>query len=108
MQVSNISGDTFSNADLLNKMEEKLVEYNIELRQELLNILGYWMRETPDEINRGFIGRIDHDGKVYPEAPKGSVLNSRILWSFSAGYNLTGKSEYLEMAARAFEYLSTS
>jgi mannobiose 2-epimerase len=41
----------------------------------------------------------------FPESPKGSVLNSRILWSFSAGYHLTGKAEYLRWLKEHLIYL---
>ena len=34
-------------------------------------------------------------------APKGVVLNARILWTFSSAYRLLCKEEYLEMATRA-------
>ncbi|RYZ28135.1 MAG: N-acyl-D-glucosamine 2-epimerase, partial [Chitinophagaceae bacterium] len=35
-----------------------------------------------------------------------SVLNSRILWSFSAAFNYTKNKEYKVLAERAFQYLS--
>jgi cellobiose epimerase len=86
-------------------MKDVLLKYRSEMQQELEDILAYWMRFTIDTTNGGFFGKIDHDNKVYPEAPKGSVLNARILWTFSAAYNLTRKQEYLEVAQRAFQYL---
>src|SRR5215216_2339985 len=86
-------------------MEEVLKQYRNELSVELENILQYWIEYTPDEKNGGFVGRIDHSNTVYPDTPKGSVLHSRILWSFSAAYKLTGKKAYLKMADRAFDYL---
>ena len=89
----------------MNRTEKKLIEYKSELDQELENILNYWMKFTVDKVNGGFLGRIDHADKTYPDAPKGSVLNSRILWSFSAAYSLTKRPEYLETAERAFNYL---
>jgi cellobiose epimerase len=86
-------------------MKDLLFKYSSELKQELENILAYWMRYTLDTRNGGFVGKIDHYNKVYPEAPKGSVLNARILWTFSAAYNLTKKQEYLSVAQRACQYL---
>jgi cellobiose epimerase len=86
-------------------MENSLRRYREETLQELQNILQYWMTHTVDEKKGGFVGRISHDGVVDVEAPKGSVLNSRILWSFSAAFNLTGKVEYSATAERAFDYL---
>jgi cellobiose epimerase len=87
-------------------MEKILMEYQREMHHELDNILTYWKEHTPDLLNGGFIGKIDHDNKAYPEAPKGSVLNCRILWAFSAAYQLTHNREHLEMATRAYEYIS--
>jgi mannobiose 2-epimerase len=76
------------------------------MEQELQDILAYWMKFTPDKKNGGFVGRIDHYNNIYTDAPKGSVLNSRILWTFSAAYDLTKKQEYLAVAERSFEYIS--
>jgi len=86
-------------------MRELLETYRSELQRELSDILHYWMENTIDERHGGFVGRITSDNKKHPDAPKGSVLNSRILWSFSAAYNLTRTVKYLQMAQRAFAYL---
>ena len=86
-------------------VEDQLKIFKGELSAELGNILEYWMRYTPDEVYGGFAGRIGEDNKVVAEAPKGSVLNARILWSFSAAYNLTKNSEYLKFAKRAYQYI---
>jgi len=82
-----------------------LMRYQSELKEELNNILTWWMNFAVDP-DGGFVGRIDHDQNVFPESPKGAVLNARILWSFSAGYNSFGGEEYLEHAQRAFNYIS--
>ncbi|WP_261387938.1 AGE family epimerase/isomerase [Chitinophaga pinensis] len=76
-----------------------------ELLQELRRILDYWATETVDETNGGFIGRISHHNIKDPYAVKGSVLNARILWTFSAAYNLLGTAQYRELATRAWDYL---
>lgn len=89
------------------QMSTVIQTYREQMEQELADILGYWMRHTVDHENGGFYGRIDNDNRVYAGAPKGLVLNSRILWSFSAAYNYTGKQEYLDMAHRAYDYIST-
>ena len=85
---------------------KELEQYKKEMENELRQILSWWMQMALDERNGGFYGKIDHNNKIYPEAPKGSVLNSRILWSFSSAYNLTGNKEYLKIAERAFNYLT--
>lgn len=87
-------------------MKDVLSKYRRELQQELEDILAYWMKFTIDSKNGGFVGKIDHDNKVYPGAPKGSVLNARILWTFSAAYNLAKKNEYRAVAERAFDYIN--
>ena len=87
-------------------MKEKLERYRKETEEELHDILLYWMNFTIDERNGGFIGRITEQNKKHHDAPKGSVLNSRILWTFSAAFNLTRDENYLKVADRAFNYLS--
>lgn len=87
-------------------MIELLGKYKTELEEELKAILQYWMNYAIDTENGGFYGKIDNDNKIYPKAPKGSVLNSRILWSFSASYNYTGENKYLQIAERAFDYIT--
>lgn len=86
-------------------MERTVETYKKEQEEELKNILRYWMDCAIDEKNGGFFGRIDNDNRIYEEAPKGSVLNSRILWSFSAAYNYTGDKAYLKIADRACQYI---
>jgi len=67
-------------------IKHRLALFKKELTDELSRILAYWATIAPDEINGGFYGKIDNDNKVTIEAPKGSVLNARILWTFSAAY----------------------
>src|SRR6202012_3370352 len=38
--------------------------------------------------------------------PKGSVLNARILWTFSVAYNQNPEAVYLEMANRSYQYIN--
>ena len=77
-----------------------------ELTAELKNILSYWINHTQDTQHGGFYGKIDNQNRVSTGAPKGSVLNARILWSFSAAFNLTNEASYLEMADRAYRYIT--
>jgi mannobiose 2-epimerase len=81
-----------------------LARYKDELHIELGEILNYWALNTLDPIHGGFIGRIDECNIPHPGAPKGSVLNARILWTFSAAYKLTGKQEQFQLARIAFKY----
>lgn len=84
-----------------------IATYKAEVTAELAHLLQWWMTFTVDPKNGGFYGKIDSNNKVVPNAPKGLVLNARILYTFSSAYLLTGNREELLMADRAFTYLST-
>ncbi|MBC7888992.1 MAG: AGE family epimerase/isomerase [Ferruginibacter sp.] len=85
-----------------------LTVYYNEVKSELNAILNYWMLNTHDAVNGGFIGRIDENNIPHPDAPKGAVLNSRILWAFSSAFKITGNPKHLHLARIAFNYLNTS
>lgn len=87
-------------------MGTQLEKLRSELELELKNILDYWMRHTIDEQQGGFYGRISNENVVDTDAPKGLVLNARILWTFSAAYNFISDKKYLVIADRAFQYLT--
>lgn len=77
-----------------------------QVKQELThNILPFWMQKMKDTENGGFYGRIDGNDRVVADAPKGGILNARILWTFSAAYNSLFDAKYLETATRAKEYI---
>lgn len=72
---------------------------------QLSDILRYWQDIAVDTVFGGFYGKVSNSNEVFPTAPKGVVLNSRILWSFSAAFNLTADRGYLSLAQRAFGYM---
>jgi len=80
-------------------------QYKQEVTNELYSILDYWMQYSIDKTNEGFVGKIDNNNNIDSSAQKGSVLNARILWTFSAAYNFCSNKKYLSAAARAFEYV---
>jgi len=86
----------------------QLKQLKTELSAELDSILKYWSKHTLDSENGGFIGQIDYNDHIIANTEKGSVLNARILWSFSAGYKATQNENHKKMAQRAFEFLSDS
>lgn len=69
------------------------------------NILPFWINKMQDINNGGFYGCIDGNNTLHQNANKGAILNSRILWTFSAAYCLLKKPEYKKIAERAFEYM---
>jgi len=86
-------------------MEKALQVFLKELNVELTEvILPYWMTKMIDHENGGFYGRIDGRNNIHVNAAKGSVLNARILWTFSAAYNYYLDPQYLPVANRAFKY----
>jgi len=88
-------------------MEASWQSLSTEIEAELYRILRYWRDFSVDHVNGGFVGRIDEDNQVYPMDPKGSVLNARILWTFSAAFRHTKSPDHIELATRAFDYIST-
>ncbi len=74
---------------------------------EFEQILKFWMEKGVDSKFGGFLGEVDLTGTPSINAPKGVVLNARILWAFSMAYNFLKKEEYLQMAHRAYNYLKS-
>lgn len=69
------------------------------------NILPYWLDKMQDPRG-GFYGRRDGEDNLVEDAPKGAILNGRLLWSFSAAYRVTGREEYRVAAERAYRYIT--
>jgi len=69
------------------------------------SILPFWMTKMVDDHNGGFYGRIDGEDNIIADAPKGAILNARILWSFSAAYEVIKDPEYLNTATGARDYI---
>lgn len=82
-----------------------LHQYKSELSGELISVLQWWMNHTVDKELGGFYGSVDNNNDPLKSAPRGVVLNSRILWTFSAGFHYSKDPEYLRIAQRAFQYI---
>jgi cellobiose epimerase len=76
-----------------------------EIQEELNAILHYWERNAVNTGGFGFVGRIDENNQIHAAAPRGAVLNTRILWTYSAVYRQTLNPLHLELAGRAFFYV---
>ena len=75
-------------------METKTEIFLREVREELEeNILPFWLRLK--DPRGGFYGHMSADGKIDYDAPRGVILNARIIWSFAAAYKAFHKTEYL-------------
>lgn len=83
-----------------------LQELTRRAEQELRgNILPFWLKHTRDLARGGFHGLIDAQMKVSKDAPRGALLTSRILWTFSQAYRVYHDPEYLAMARWAYRDL---
>ncbi|HRI19410.1 MAG TPA: AGE family epimerase/isomerase [Panacibacter sp.] len=91
--------------NLKETLQKQLEQYKKELEAELAAILNYWHTHTIDHLSGGFYGKINNENKTELNAPKGLVLNARILWTFSAAYNQTKQQKYCAVAGRAFRYI---
>jgi len=88
------------------RLDPVLIRLKTEFSAELSNILEFWSSSCVDEKYGGFIGTMDHFGKIVPNAPKGCILNARILWTFSAAFRMTKTEKYKVLADRAYAYIT--
>jgi cellobiose epimerase len=72
------------------------------------NILPFWMEHSVDKVNGGFYGALTNDLEIHNEVPRSAILCARILWTYAAAYRKLGKTEYLDMASWAHQYLTRS
>jgi mannobiose 2-epimerase len=79
-----------------------LAQIENELRTD---ILPFWLQRTRDREHGGFFGEIRNDLTVKKGAPRGALLTSRILWTFSAAYRRYKDPACLEMARWAYDDL---
>ncbi len=77
-----------------------------EFSRELSNILNWWQQNMLDEQNGGFYGQIDGHGQLHPQADKGCILNTRMLWTFAAAANALAHKPYRRLAERAYQYIT--
>jgi len=86
-------------------MDKKLWAARFE-KELVQNILPFWMRHTVDREDGGFYGAVTCDLKVDRESPRAAVVNTRILWTFSAAALKLGDPQYREMADWAYDYIA--
>ena len=86
------------NSDILENLQKEL---HLELTT---NILPYW-EKLYDPHYGGYYGRVTGKEELIPEAPKGAVLQSRILWTYSAAARILKDKRYLVPAARARDFV---
>jgi mannobiose 2-epimerase len=88
-------------------IKKNLEVFQKRVRSELYeNIIPFWQKYTVDNEFGGFAGLVGPDLAIDKHAGKGLILNARILWTFAAMYRFDSNPEYLELAKRAYDYLS--
>lgn len=75
-----------------------------EWEQEYAAILHWWASYLPDQ-QHGFHGEVNLNNEPVPDADRGLVLYSRILWTFSTAIQNGYKDPFTALAADAFQYL---
>jgi len=85
--------------------KKSLLEFKKSVEKERDNILAFWPKETIDQENGGFYGEMTNDLSIVEKAPKGLILNARLLWTYSLAYWELGNKEYLALINRAYDYL---
>ena len=87
---------------------ETVQQFSQAVRDELENnLIRFWLERSVDPEYGGFIGQMSNDGTIDPKAPKGLILNTRLLWTFSALYRFNEDNRYLNMAGRVYDYLES-
>lgn len=84
---------------------ESLFSFKKSIEEERDKILSFWSEKTCDEEYGGFYGEMTNDLQVVEHAPKGIILNARILWAFSLAYREIGEKKHLDVIKRAFNYI---
>lgn len=75
------------------------------VKDNLNNCIKPFWKNMIDKEHGGFYGLLDYELNLDKEAPKGVVLNSRILWFFSNAYIAFKEEDDLVYARQAYEYL---
>ena len=69
------------------------------------HIMPFWCGPAVDHEQGGWMGWLSNDLKPDRSQPKGLIVNSRILWAFSAVHDVRPEPVYFDMAARAFDFV---
>ena len=66
------------------------------------NILPYWL--SLKDPRGGFYGEAGADGAIHYDAPRGVILNARIIWAFAAAYRQLNTQRYLIAAIHCSDW----
>ena len=69
------------------------------------HILPFWCGPALDHEQGGWMGWLSNELKPDRTQPKGLIVNSRILWAFSAVHQARPDVLFKQMAGRAFDFV---
>jgi len=84
----------------------ELQKFSAQINEHLFgHYLPFWCGPALDRENGGWMGWLSNDLQPDRSQPKGLIVNSRILWAFSAVHRVKPLPVYAEMAERAFDFV---
>ncbi len=89
-----------------NPTSQSLDEFAGTVRDQLFgHILPFWTGRALDHEQGGWVAWMSNDLRVDRSKPKGLILNSRLLWTFSAVHRFQPDPLYRQMADRALDFV---
>ena len=80
----------------------------LDFRRQLLDeILPFWESHAIDIEYGGYWTHLHRDGGRYSVGDKYLVMQTRMIYSFSIGYRVTGAKRHLDLAAQGVDFLKT-
>ncbi|MFA9377949.1 MAG: AGE family epimerase/isomerase [Lachnotalea sp.] len=76
-----------------------------EIKEHVVHVMIPFWKNLKDEEFGGFFGLVDFNLNLDKKAPKGCILNSRILWFFSNAYKVFQDESLLLYATHAYNFL---
>jgi cellobiose epimerase len=93
---------------LANEMTNKseLETFSVRVSNHLFeHYLPFWSGPALDHENGGWMGWLANDLRPDRTKPKGLIVNSRIVWAFSAVHQIRPEPVWRAMAERAFDFV---
>ncbi len=85
---------------------EEIKQFSRAIHDQLFdNLLPFWSGPALDLEQGGWVPWMSNDLRVDRSQPKGLILNTRILWAFSAAFRHRPDPELRRFADRAFDYV---
>jgi mannobiose 2-epimerase len=87
-------------------MSAEIEKFSAQVSEHLFgHYLPFWCGPALDQKNGGWMAWLANDLKPDRTKPKGLIVNSRILWAFSAVYRMRPEPIFKTMADRAFDFV---